>query len=79
MAKNLFEKAKENFKNQTKTCDGCGEKKSIDEFKKTNKYCNNCPHVKEIREEYKKKYLENNNTEPISDIEDIDLDEFFNS
>jgi len=75
MAKNLFEKAREEA--LYKTCEGCGEKKSIDEFKKTNKYCNNCPHVKEIREEYKKKYLENNNTEPISDIEDIDLDEFF--
>ena len=50
--------------------------KSIDEFKKTNKYCNNCPHVKEIREDFKKKYLESDNT-TISDIDDIDLDEFF--
>jgi type I site-specific restriction endonuclease len=74
MAKNLFEKAKEDA--LYKVCDGCGEKKSIDEFKKTNKYCNNCPHVKEIREDFKKKYLESDNT-TISDIDDIDLDEFF--
>jgi hypothetical protein len=69
----LFEKARENA--LYKVCEGCGEKKSIDEFKKTNKYCNNCPHVTEIREEYKKKYLETNN-KTISEIEDIDLDEF---
>ena len=70
----LFEKARENA--LYKVCEGCGEKKSIDEFKKTNKYCNNFPHVTEIREEYKKKYLETNN-KTISEIEDIDLDEFF--
>jgi hypothetical protein len=75
MAKNLFEKAKEDA--LYKVCDGCGEKKSIDEFKKTNKYCNNCPHVKEIREDFKKKYLEQSDNTTISDIEDIDLDEFF--
>lgn len=70
----LFEKARENA--LYKICDGCGERKSIDEFKKTNKYCNNCPHVAEIREQYKKQYSENNNTIS-SEIEDIDLDEFF--
>ena len=63
----------ENFKPYTAEM----KNKSIDEFKKTNKYCNNCPHVAEIREEYKKKFSENNNTTISSEIEDIDLDDFF--
>lgn len=69
----LFEKARENA--LYKVCDGCGQKKSIDEFKKTNKYCNNCPHVAEMREQYKAKYSQS--TDTVSEIEDIDLDEFF--
>ena len=72
--KNLFQIARENA--LYKTCDGCGEKKSIDDFKKTNKYCNDCPKVKEIREKYRNNNIETN-IETIQGIEDIDLDAFF--
>jgi hypothetical protein len=74
MAKNLFDIARENAK--YKICDGCGERKSIEEFKSKNKYCTGCPKLDEIRETYRQKYL-NTDKEIQSDIEDIDLDDFF--
>jgi len=74
---NLFDKAKE--KSKYKECDGCHQIKSISEFKKANKYCNGCPYVVEIREKYKNQQSENLTSDStIADIEDIDLDDFFN-
>lgn len=72
--KNLFEIAKENAK--YKECNGCHQVKPIDSFKKGNKYCTGCPYVVELREKYRNQNIEINNITS-SEIEDIDLDEFF--
>jgi len=74
MAKtNLFEKAR--LAALIKTCDGCGETKSIDEFKKGNKWCNKCPKLEEIREKYRNKVIDTSIS--TQDIQEIDLDDFF--
>ena len=72
--KNLFELAKENAK--IKECDGCHEVKPLSSFKKGNKYCTGCKFVDEIREKYRNKL---DSTISIQDIEDIDLDSFFDN
>lgn len=66
----LFEQARQ--ATLVKTCDGCHETKPISSFKKGNKYCSGCGYVDEIRERYKTTQIN-----PIQEIEDIDLDEFF--
>lgn len=73
--KNLFQIAKENAK--YKECEGCGEIKTISSFKKRNKYCTGCSYVKEIRERYSDNNLNDISKIKDKDIEDINLDDFF--